>query len=272
MKSQTSNEVTDSATGTSSNVTVASNLPEGEAGGNQSNSDREETSETVTYEISEIVRNTEILPGGITRMSVAVLLNDIIEQEEDGTITRTERSEEEIASLTELISSASGLNETRGDVVTVRSLPFDVPPLIDGVQGPSLMEQFLDRYLWSTVQALILAGVILVLGLFVVRPLLSPKASESAEGLMPLSLPGRQPMDALGMDMPTMPEISTSDPLALPYDGNAETGLSLGADLGLAGPEDPIDLLKSTVTEQTQAAADLLAQWLEQDDLAAENG
>ena len=272
LKSQTSNEVTDSATGTSSNVTVASNLPEGEAGGNQSNSDREEASETVTYEISEIVRNTEILPGGITRMSVAVLLNDIIEQEEDGTITRTERSEEEIASLTELISSASGLNETRGDVVTVRSLPFDVPPLIDGVQGPSLMEQFLDRYLWSTVQALILAGVILVLGLFVVRPLLSPKASESAEGLMPLSLPGLEPMDALGMDMPAMPEISTSDPLALPYDGNAETGLSLGADLGSAGPEDPIDLLKSTVTEQTQAAADLLAQWLEQDDLAAENG
>jgi len=108
LKSQTSNEVTDSATGTSNNV----------------------------------------------------LINDIISQDEDGNITRTERSAQEIASLTELISSASGLNEPRGDVITVRSLPFDVPPLIDGVQGPSLIEQFIDRYLWSTVQALILAGVI----------------------------------------------------------------------------------------------------------------
>ena len=272
LKSQTSNEMTDSATGTSNNVTVASNLPEGEAGGNENNSDREETSETVTYEISEIVKNTEILPGGITRMSVAVLINDIISQDEDGNITRTERSAEEIASLTELISSASGLNEPRGDVITVRSLPFDVPPLIDGVQGPSLIEQFIDRYLWSTVQALILASVILILGLFVVRPLLSPKALESAEGLMPLSISGPDANDGLNLDMQSLPTLSGNDPLALPYDGGGETGAAMGSDTGAMGAEDPIDLLKSTVTEQTEAAADLLAQWLEQDELAAENG
>ena len=272
LKSQTSNEVTDSATGTSNNVTVASNLPEGEAGGNQNNSDREETSETVTYEISEIVKNTEILPGGISRMTVAVLLNDIISQDDDGTITRTERSDEEIASLTELVSSASGLNETRGDVMTVRSLPFDVPPLIDGVQGPSLIEQFLDRYLWSTIQALILAGVVLILGLFVVRPLLSPKALENAEGLSPLSLSGPSANDGLSLESQTLPKIGTNDALALPYDGNEEKGLTVGDNINAATSEDPIDLLKSTVTEQTQAAADLLAQWLEQDELAAENG
>jgi len=272
LKSQTSNEVTDSATGTSNNVTVASNLPEGEAGGNENNSDREETSETVTYEISEIVKNTEILPGGITRMSVAVLINDIISQDEDGNITRTERSAQEIASLTELISSASGLNEPRGDVITVRSLPFDVPPLIDGVQGPSLIEQFIDRYLWSTVQALILASVILILGLFVVRPLLSPKALEGAEGLMPLSISGPDANDGLSLDMQSLPTLGGNDPLALPFDGGGETGAAMGSDLGAMGAEDPIDLLKSTVTEQTEAAADLLAQWLEQDELAAENG
>jgi len=264
--------MTDSATGTSNNVTVASNLPEGEAGGNENNSDREETSETVTYEISEIVKNTETLPGGITRMSVAVLINDIISQDEDGNITRTERSAQEIASLTELISSASGLNEPRGDVITVRSLPFDVPPLIDGVQGPSLIEQFIDRYLWSTVQALILAGVILILGLFVVRPLLSPKALEGAEGLMPLSISGPDANDGLSLDMQSLPTLGDNDPLALPYDGGGQTGAAMGSDLGTMGAEDPIDLLKSTVTEQTEAAADLLAQWLEQDELAAENG
>jgi len=60
--------------------------------------------------------------------------------------------------------------------------------------------------------------------------------------------------------------------LALPYDGGGQTGAAMGSDLGTMGAEDPIDLLKSTVTEQTEAAADLLAQWLEQDELAAENG
>lgn len=275
LKSQTSSEVSDSATGSDNSVTVASNLPEGEAGGNQSNSERAEASETVTYEISEIVRNTEILPGGVKRMTVAVLLNDIIAQNEDGTITRSERSAEELASLSELVASASGLDEERGDVITVRSLGFDVPPLIDGVQRPSLMSQFLDRYLWSTIQALILAGVVLILALFVVRPLLMPKALQESDGLMPLSFSGPAPSleqnsrGALEANNSQFPALTSMAPLGLPYDGDIKTGNSLG---GASASNDPIDLLKSTVTDQTQAAADLLAQWLEQDDVVAENG
>jgi len=48
-------------------------------------------------------------------------------------------------------------------------------------------------------------------------------------------------------------------------DGAAETAAA-----GLT--QDPIDALKASVTDQTQAAADLLAQWLEQDDVVTENG
>ena len=98
LKSQTSREMNDTATGTNNNVSVASNLPEGGAGGNQNNSDREETSETVTYEISEIIKNSEILPGGVKRMSVAVLLNDIIASDDDGNITRSQRDSAELTS------------------------------------------------------------------------------------------------------------------------------------------------------------------------------
>ena len=280
LKTQTSREMSDSATGTSNNVTVASNLPEGEAGGNQNNSEREDVSETVTYEISEIVRNTEILPGGVKRMTVAVLLNDIIARDEDGNITRSEREASELTALTELVSSASGIDAERGDVITVRSLPFEVPPLIDGVERPSLLSQFIDRYLWSMIQALILAVVVLVLALFVVRPLLSPQKSQGADGLAPLSLGGPDTMggmDALesngmdmgmGMGMDANPALGSDDPMALPF--SAPMGI---ADFSNADvPEDPIDLLKTTVSDQTQAAADLLAQWLEQDEAALENG
>jgi len=59
--------------------------------------------------------------------------------------------------------------------VTIRSLAYEVPPLIDGIESPGLFAQFLERYLWSTVQALILALTVLILALFVVRPLLSQK-------------------------------------------------------------------------------------------------
>jgi len=57
------------------------------------------------------------------------------------------------------------------------------------------------------IQALILAVVVLVLALFVVRPLLSPQKSQGADGLAPLSLGGpdtmggMDAMEANGMDM-----------------------------------------------------------------------
>lgn len=270
LKSQTSREMNDTATGTNDNVTVASNLPEGEAGGNQNNSDREETSETVTYEISEIIKNSEILPGGVKRMSVAVLLNDIIASDGDGNITRSERDSAELTALTELISSASGIDAERGDIITVKSLPFEVPPLIDGVERPSLFSQFMERYLWSMIQALILAVVVLVLAIFVVRPLLSPQKPQNTNGLEPLSLsgPDTQNTPGGGMDMASNPALALSEPMALPFDGP----MAMADFSNSNAPEDPIDLLKSTVSDQTQAAADLLAQWLDQDAEAINNG
>jgi len=239
VKSQTTNEVNDSATGTNNSVTVASNLPEGEAGGNQSNAERAETSETVSYEISEIVKNTEVLPGGVKRMTVAVLLNDIITRAEDGTITRSERSAEELTSLEALVASAAGLDEDRGDSLTIRSLAYEVPPLIDG--------------------------------LFVVRPLLSQKPLQDSGDLMPLSLsgPNAAPLleqeNAAGQSAQQSITQQVSPPGLEFKDGAAETAAA-----GLT--QDPIDALKASVTDQTQAAADLLAQWLEQDDVVTENG
>ena len=87
---------------------------------------------------------------------------------------------------------------------------------------------------------------------------------------MPLSLSGPNGAPLLGQDnMPgqsLQPIIPQTNPLGLEFNTanfDAET-----AD----APQDPIDLLKASVTDQTQAAADLLAQWLEQDEVAAENG
>lgn len=253
IKSQTSREVTDSNTGTNGAVTVASNLPEGDAGAGTNNSDRSETTETVTYEISEIVKNSEILPGGVKRMTIAVLLSDIQSIGEDGTITRTPRSDSELQALDELIGSAAGLDTGRGDKLTIKSLPFDLPIETDVVTRPGLMAQFLERYLWSTIQAIILAIVVLVLALFVVRPLLTQRPEEAAQGLLPMSLEGSMglagPDQAIGLPAPQNPNM-------LP-DGTAANA-----------PADPVELLKSLAAEQTSDAADLLASWLEQDSAA----
>ena len=259
VKSQTSNEVTDSNSGTNGSVTVASNLPEGEAGGGSNSSDRSETSETVTYEISEIVKNTEILPGGIKRMTVAVLVSDITERNDDGTATRTPRSDAEMLALQELVSTAAGLDETRGDKLTLKSLSFDRPIVADPLEKPSLMAQFVERYLWSTIQAGILAIVVLVLGLFVVRPLLTQGVSEPVQGLLPMAL------ESAGT-------IGSEGQLAIVGQAPSDQLLIEGA-AGVPGnsahANDPIEQLKSITSEQTSEAADLLASWLDQDAQAA---
>jgi len=259
LKSQTSNEMTDSNTGSTGTVTVASNLPEGEGGGGNTSSDRSETSETVTYEISEIVKNTEILPGGIKRITVAVLVSDITVRNDDGTATQTPRSADEMLALQELVETAAGLDGTRGDKLTLKSMSFDQPPVSDLIRKPGIMAQFLERYLWSTIQAGILAIVVLILGLFVVKPLLTQGAAEPVQGLLPMSLNN----DALG------------GPNAQP----AITGNTLGDRILIEGAvgspadnpsvNDPIEQLKSITSEQTNEAADLLASWLEQDIQAA---
>lgn len=247
VKSQTSSEVTDASTGSDGQVTVASNLPEGAAGGGSSNSDRSESTETVTYEISELVKNTEVLPGAIQRMTVAVLVNDIISQDEDGEVNRESRSEVELEVLTDLISAAAGLNTDRGDVLTVKNLPFDLPVIEDAVVPPSMMEQFLQQYLWSMVQSIILAVVVLVLGLFVVRPLLKPQAGadDSVQGLLPMSL---EPMPS-------------SASVALGHE-------SVGTPLLAQQPTDPVEMLRSMAAEKPEDAAELLTSWLQQEEQA----
>ena len=60
-------------------VTVASNLPDGDATGGESSSQSEntETRERVNYEVSETTRELVRGPGAIKRVSVAVLVDGL---------------------------------------------------------------------------------------------------------------------------------------------------------------------------------------------------
>lgn len=252
LKSQTTNEVTDSSSGTEGNVTVASNLPEGAAGGGNRTADRSETSETVTYEISELVRNTEKLPGAITRMTVAVLINDRIVTVGEDETTVTSRTPEELEALRELAAVAAGLNEERGDQLTIKSLPFDQPVIEDGYERPSLFQQFLETYLWNIVQSAILGLVVLLLGLFVVRPLLKPN-EDTQQGLLPMTLAGG--LDANGNVLPGAMGL-TDEGEAVPRLENASAE---------ADAPDPLEMLRDLTSEQPDEAARLLASWLEND-------
>ena len=77
ISTDTSEDTSTSQDSGGGDVTVASNLPAGQAGGggDSSSSQSSETRERVNYEVSETMREVTRVPGAIKRLTVAVLVN-----------------------------------------------------------------------------------------------------------------------------------------------------------------------------------------------------
>lgn len=171
------------STGKSAAVTVASNLPDGDApnAGGDSESQAEKTREVLAYRYSETVREQFTEAGGVDRIGVAVLVNDIATLGENGETQWEQRSGDELNAIEELVKSAIAFDPDRGDVVTIESMQFAEVPVQGTLAETSTVDQFFQDNLGSLIQLGVLAVVVLALGLFVVRPILTAKAEAEAE-------------------------------------------------------------------------------------------
>ncbi len=158
-------------------VTAEQNLPQREvkaqAQNNRSSQDSKRQEETVNYEISNVARETVIEPGDIRRVSVAVLVNGTWKTAADGVRSYEPRSAEEIQRITELVRSAMGYDQARGDRVTVDNLEFvELAPEIPPRAAMDEIADTLSRNVMTLIQwviLLVLCGLLIVLGL---RPLI----------------------------------------------------------------------------------------------------
>ncbi|MGH1453208.1 MAG: flagellar basal-body MS-ring/collar protein FliF [Paracoccaceae bacterium] len=255
-------ENTNSATGgAGGDVTVASNLPNGDAGsGDTSSSQNSQTRERVNYEVSETERQVTKAPGSIKRLSVAVLVNGLTQVTDGGETQFQPRTEEELASFRELVSSAVGFDETRGDVITIKSMQFE--PLT--VPGTAATAGFMDKIhldIMSIIQMAVLAIVALILGLFVVRPILGKPAPAGMAELPPPPRPDAGDTSPLNgeiddgnFDLPEMSVISD-----LPALGDSAMG-----DFGMGSvSSDPVDRLRNLISERQDETVEILRNWLE---------
>lgn len=228
-------------------VTVASNLPEGDAGaGAGGKTQSSETRERVNYEVSETSRELVRGPGGIRRLTVAVLVDGQIVTAADGSQSWTPRPEEELTALRDLVAAAVGFDEGRGDVLTLRSLEFQPLPVEGTPATASLLPAFGPIDTMSAIQVGALAVVALILGLFVLRPILTaPRRPALPAPDLPLALP----------------------PVAAPaltgeiQDDEIE---DLGqGDYALTPPEDPAARLRRLIGERQSESIEILRGWLE---------
>ncbi|WP_136635997.1 flagellar basal-body MS-ring/collar protein FliF [Pseudooceanicola onchidii] len=254
---------TEERTGTSQNtandVTVASNLPDGNAaGGNESSSQSSETRERVNYEVSETEREVIRAAGAVKRLTVAVLVNGLPETDGEGA-AMAPREDAELAALRDLVASAVGFDEARGDVITIKSMVFEeiVP---EGSLATSSWTDMIALDAMALIQMGILALVAIALGLFVVRPVLrAPSAA------MPTGLPAPDPdgtSPAIGdaaltgeiteedFSLPDLPIISNFDTAGVPGFDDSDSS-------------DPVDRLKALIGERRDETVEILRGWLE---------
>ena len=258
-------ERTGSEQGAGGTVTVASNLPDGEAGGEDgSQSQSSETRERVNYEVSETRREVLREPGAVRRLTVAVLVDGV--PGADGVVAP--RGEDEIEALRSLVASAVGFDEARGDSITIRSMPFEgVEALGSEPAVPALsLTERLDPM--RLVQIGVAGLVAIVLGLFVLRPILSgrgrpaalpaPPAGEGAGREPEVLAPGEE-----GYDGPIAVERALVDPSAFP--ARASEGWDEASGAGARGAPE----LRRMIEDHREESMEILRGWLESPEEAA---
>ncbi len=247
-------ERSDSARNQSADVTVASNLPDGDgAGGDESNSNATQTRERVNYEVSETELEVHRAPGAIKRLTVAVLVNGARTVGADGVESFEPMPQPELDALEELVASAVGFNAERGDVITLKSLDLPVVEPQGTLVSASIWQKIhLD--VMSLIQMVVFALVSLVLGLFVIRPILTKSA-------VPALLPAGVPTDADPAAYLTG-EIASADtqdfaPLPDPAQPNVPA-------LANTRGEDPVDRLRAMIGDKQEETVEILRSWLEE--------
>jgi flagellar M-ring protein FliF len=157
--------------------------------------------------------------------------------------------------LRDLVASAVGLDETRGDVLTLRSLEFQAIPLDGTLAETGFLPEMGPIDTMSALQIGVLAFVALVLGLFVLRPIL-------ASGSSRLALPPPDPQLALA---------AGNGGAALTGEIADDTGTLDGVGvparrLGDGTGEDPVSRLRRLIEARQTESVEVLRGWMEREE------
>lgn len=107
-------------------VSVQNNLPNADAGGAGGGSQEGRQEETTNYEISRTVRTLIREQPQLDRISLAVMVDGVDTVGSDGKRVWQPRPAEELDRITNLVKSAIGFDDKRGDHVEVVSMRFAV--------------------------------------------------------------------------------------------------------------------------------------------------
>jgi len=222
---------------------------------------------TRNFELDRTLSHKRQAIGTVKRLSVAVLVDQPLKPDANGALVATPLTEEELASIEQLVKQAVGFSDARGDTLSVRSAPFVTAAVDAGDQLP----------IWKRPEALsyarILVGAAIVLGLIfgIGRPLMRQLFGEPPAPPAPEAPPLMAALvDANGNPQgPSAPGALTElspDQLSLSTDLAAAGGIA-GA-LASPGPnlyEQKLAAARASVSDDPKRVAQVIKSWLNED-------
>lgn len=179
---------------------VAGQVPPGGATAEAASTSR---TQTRNFELDKTVSHTRQAVGVIRRLSIGVLVDNKPATEEGG--APVPLTDQEIASLTEIVRQAVGFDAARGDTISVVNSAFQPTAAFTEPEPPAIWE---NPWVWNIARQVLGAALVIALAFFVLRPMMqvltrpqlvapAPSATEFAAQLQPMN--GSTRMIALPM-------------------------------------------------------------------------
>jgi flagellar M-ring protein FliF len=124
-------------------------------------------SATRNFELDKTITHTRLGSGAVSRLSVAVVVDNRHTVDKDGKLVNQPYSAEDITQFSDLVKQAVGFNNSRGDQVTVTNVAFNPNEEMENLPEIPFWEQV---WFAGLMKQLIAAGTILFLLLGVLRP------------------------------------------------------------------------------------------------------
>lgn len=211
---------------------------------------------TTNFEVDKTVRYVKQNMGGIKRLNVAVVVNNIQETDKDGNITYRPLNDAEKTQIIDLARQAMGFNEARGDALSVVNSAFvqDKPEEVQAVplwQNPMVIE-----YAKDGLRTLVGLIVLLMIYLKAVKPLV---LKLTAEPEPPLLEGEEQAALESKVDLSSVVEVDeTGNPL---LDDDGKPIPKKLADL--SDSEKNLNLARRIAGENPRLVANVVSEWTE---------
>ncbi|NOY13974.1 MAG: flagellar M-ring protein FliF [Deltaproteobacteria bacterium] len=193
------------------------------------------TNEVVNYEMSKVVSKTVRSVGTIKTLSVSVLVADKLTPGAEGAgPTAKPRSAEELKEIGKMVRTALGINDARGDLISVVSMPFESGFESEPLPPPSLIQKIYP--FMPLIKYGLLAVAALMVYLLFLRPLLRTLQGASEE---------------------TAP-MKTVEELEAELQGERGTPL-------LGGPSDPLAQIRQEVLGGDMMPVQVVKNWLREE-------